>query len=201
MYKNYLKRIFDFFLSLFGLILLFPIIVTFSIILFIVNKGKPYFFQSRPGIKGEIFKIIKFKTMVDIDSHQEEDIHSLSRVTKVGAFIRKYSIDEIMQLINVLKGDMSLVGPRPLLMEYLPLYDRVQKKRHDVKPGITGWAQIKGRNAITWTQKFEYDVWYVEKLNFLLDVKIILLTIKKVFIREGVNADDKQAMETWKGNL
>jgi len=177
-----------------------PIILLFSIILFVVNKGQPYFFQERPGKNGDSFKIIKFKTMIDTDSTEDREVHSLSRVTKVGSFVRKYSIDEIMQLFNVLKGDMSLVGPRPLLMEYLPLYNTTQQKRHLVRPGITGWAQVKGRNAITWQQKFEYDVWYVVNLSFLLDIKIIMLTIKKVFIKEGVNADNAQTMEVWKGN-
>jgi len=200
MYSFCFKRVFDLILSIFGLLILLPIILVFSIILFFVNKGEPFFFQDRPGKNGDSFKIIKFKTMLDISSKEDEDLHSLSRVTKVGAFIRKYSIDEIMQLFNVFKGDMSVVGPRPLLEEYLPLYNEVQQKRHFVRPGITGWAQVKGRNAIAWQQKFEYDVWYVENLSFLLDIKIILLTIKKVFIREGVNADEAQTMEVWKGN-
>jgi len=200
MYSVYFKRLFDLILSFVGLLILSPIIIFFSIVLFFVNKGKPYFFQARPGKNGNSFKIIKFKTMLDINSKEDEDLHSLSRVTKVGAFIRKYSIDEIMQLFNVFKGDMSIVGPRPLLEEYLPLYNGIQKKRHNVRPGITGWAQIKGRNTIAWNQKFEYDVWYVENLSFMLDIKIIFLTAKKVFIREGVNADEVLTMEVWKGN-
>lgn len=201
MYPHYFKRFIDFGLSLLGLLLFFPVIITFIVILIIVNKGKPFFFQERPGKNGMLFKIIKFKTMTDTHSTKDEEVHSLSRVTKVGAFIRKYSIDEIMQLVNVLKGDMSLVGPRPLLVEYLPLYNDTQQKRHYVKPGITGWAQVKGRNSISWRQKFEYDVWYVENISFSLDVRILFLTVKKVFVREGVNADDNQTMEVWKGNV
>lgn len=200
MYLNYFKRVIDFGLSLLGLLLFLPIIVTFIVILIMVNKGKPFFFQERPGKNGTLFKIIKFKTMTDTRSTKDEEVHSLSRVTKVGAFIRKYSIDEIMQLVNVLKGDMSLVGPRPLLVEYLPLYNTTQQKRHHVKPGITGWAQVKGRNSISWPQKFEYDVWYVDHISFGLDIKILCLTVKKVFVREGVNADENQTMEVWKGN-
>ena len=200
MYNTYIKRILDLVLSLAGLLLLFPIILIFSIVLIVVNKGKPFFLQSRPGKNGELFNIIKFKTMRDLESTTEKDVHSLSRVTKVGAFIRKYSIDEIMQLFNVLKGDMSLVGPRPLLIEYLPLYNPIQAKRHDVRPGITGWAQIKGRNAITWNQKFEYDVWYVENLSFLLDLRILWFTLLKVIKKEDVNSGNEVTMEVWQGN-
>lgn len=200
MYSDFCKRILDLVLSLAGLLLLFPIILIFSIVLIVVNKGKPFFLQSRPGKNGELFNIIKFKTMRDLESTTEKDVHSLSRVTKVGAFIRKYSIDEIMQLFNVLKGDMSLVGPRPLLIEYLPLYSPVQAKRHDVRPGITGWAQIKGRNAITWNQKFEYDVWYVENLSFLLDLRILWFTLLKVIKKEDVNSGNEVTMEVWQGN-
>ncbi len=200
MYSNYLKRFFDFILSCIGLLLLSPIIISISCILFFVNKGKPFFLQPRPGKDGITFKIIKFKTMKDAKSQKEEDLHSLSRVTKVGTFIRKYSLDEILQLINVFKGEMALVGPRPLLMEYLALYNLEQQKRHHVRPGITGWAQVKGRNAISWPQKFEYDIWYVENLRFLLDIKILFLTLKKVFVKEGVNTNENLTMEVWKGN-
>lgn len=200
MYSDFCKRILDLVLSLAGLLLLFPIILIFSIVLIVVNKGKPFFLQSRPGKNGELFNIIKFKTMRDLESTTEKDVHNLSRVTKVGAFIRKYSIDEIMQLFNVLKGDMSLVGPRPLLIEYLPLYNSIQAKRHDVRPGITGWAQIKGRNAITWNQKFEYDVWYVENLSFLLDLRILWFTLLKVIKKEDVNSGNEVTMEVWQGN-
>ena len=200
MYKHFFKRILDFLLALIGLLLLSPILITIILILLVVNNGKPFFLQQRPGKYGKLFSIIKFKTMRDPKSNKEEDLHSLSRVTKPGAFIRKYSLDELLQLVNVLKGDMSLVGPRPLLIQYLPLYNETQKRRHDVRPGITGWAQVKGRNAISWNQKFEYDLWYVEHLNFILDLKIIFLTIKKVFLKEDVNSNDEKTMEVWQGN-
>ncbi|PKV50995.1 lipopolysaccharide/colanic/teichoic acid biosynthesis glycosyltransferase [Aquimarina sp. MAR_2010_214] len=200
MYNPYIKRMLDFVLSFFGITLLSPVILMLVLILVIVNKGKPFFFQLRPGKNGELFKIIKFKTMSDLKSGDEHNEHNVSRITKAGAFIRKYSLDEILQLINVLKGDMSLIGPRPLLVEYLPLYNDEQQKRHDVRPGITGWAQVKGRNAISWNQKFEYDVWYVKNLNLILDIKILFLTIKKVIIKEGVNVDQNITMTAWKGN-
>ncbi len=199
MYNPYIKRVLDFFLSLFGVLLLSPFIIILVLILFVVNNGKPFFLQQRPGKNGKLFKIIKFKTMSDLKS-DEKDIHNVSRITKVGAFVRKYSLDEILQLINVLKGDMSLIGPRPLLEEYLPLYNDVQKKRHNVRPGITGWAQVKGRNTISWIQKFEYDVWYVENISFMLDVKILFLTLQKVVKKEGVNVDQNTIMPAWKGN-
>lgn len=200
MYNPYIKRILDFVLSFFGVLALSPIIVVLILILTIVNKGQPFFFQLRPGKNGDLFKIIKFKTMSDLKSDDKNDVHNVSRITKTGAFVRKYSLDEVLQLVNVLKGDMSLIGPRPLLIEYLPLYNEVQKKRHDVRPGITGWAQIKGRNTISWSQKFEYDVWYVENVSFSLDIKILVLTIKKVIKKEGVNIDQNMTMPAWKGN-
>ncbi len=201
MYNPFFKRVLDFIFSLIGFLTLLPMIVVLIFILLFVNKGKPFFFQQRPGKNEKPFNIIKFKTMVDVDSQKDDEVHNLSRVTKVGAFIRKYSLDEVLQLVNVLKGDMSLVGPRPLLMEYLPLYNEIQSKRHHIRPGITGWAQVKGRNSIVWKKKFEYDVWYVENLSFILDVKILILTIKKVFIKEGVNSDENLTMEVWKGNV
>ncbi|MDH7446559.1 sugar transferase [Aquimarina sp. 2201CG14-23] len=201
MYNPYIKRLLDFICSLLGLLLLFPVIFILVLVLIVVNKGEPFFLQLRPGKNGELFKIIKFKTMSDLKSSDSKDKeHNISRITKAGAFIRKYSLDEVLQLINVLKGDMSLVGPRPLLVEYLPLYNDIQKKRHDVRPGITGWAQVKGRNAISWNQKFEYDVWYVEHLSFVLDVKILFLTILKVVKKEGVNTNQNITMQAWKGN-
>ena len=200
MYNPFIKRILDFILSFFGILLLLPIITMIVLILIVVNKGKPFFFQSRPGKNGELFKIIKFKTMSDLRSEDKNDVHNVSRITKAGAFIRKYSLDEILQLINVLKGDMSLIGPRPLLVEYLPLYNKEQQKRHNVRPGITGWAQVKGRNTISWSQKFEYDVWYVENISFTLDIKILLLTFKKVIKKEGVNIDQNTIMPLWDGN-
>ncbi|MFH6769233.1 sugar transferase [Gaetbulibacter aquiaggeris] len=200
MYKLFLKNIFDFLISLIGLILLSPIIITIIVLLIFTNNGQPFFFQLRPGKHGRIFKIIKFKTMTDLKQNSNNEEHSLSRITAIGAVIRKYSIDEILQLINVLKGDMSLVGPRPLLVEYLTLYNDIQKTRHDVKPGITGWAQVQGRNAIGWNKKFEYDVWYVKNLSFSLDVKILLLTVLKVFKKDGVNTNENMTMPAWKGN-
>jgi len=200
MYERYLKRIFDLIISFVALLIIFPILVIVTLILMFGNKGKPFFIHKRPGRYGRIFKLIKFKTMND-----KRDAHGLllldiQRLTNIGKVIRKTSIDEIPQLLNVIKGDMSLVGPRPLLPEYLPLYNDFQHRRHEVKPGITGWAQLNGRNAITWQQKFEYDVWYVENLSFLLDMKIILLTINKVFKREGISSRTSVTMERFLGN-
>jgi len=155
-------------------------------LLFFLNQGKPFFLQQRPGKNERIFNIIKFKTMNDKKDANGNLLPPLQRLTRTGEFMRKYSLDEIPQLLNVIKGDMSIIGPRPLLMDYLPLYNDYQKQRHNIKPGITGWAQVKGRNAITWEQKFEYDVWYVKNLSFLLDLKILFLTLYKVFKKEGV---------------
>src|SRR5690554_5378378 len=189
MYKNYLKRLFDFLAAFFGLVLLSPIFIIVMIGLYFANQGKPFFFQARPGKDERIFKIIKFKTMNDKKDTEGNLLCDAERLTPIGAFVRKTSLDEIPQLINVLKGDMSLIGPRPLRVHYLPLYSEEQKKRHSVRPGITGWAQVNGRNAISWTKKFEYDIWYVEKISFLLDIKILFMTIKKVFIREGISKE------------
>jgi len=200
MYNPYVKRFLDIILSLIGILFLAPIIVLIVLILLFVNRGKPFFLQTRPGKDEQLFKIIKFKTMSDLKANDKGDVHNVARITKVGAFIRKYSLDEILQLINVLKGDMSLIGPRPLLVDYLPLYNDTQKKRHNVKPGVTGWAQVKGRNAISWSQKFEYDVWYIENINLALDVKILFLTIQKVLKKEGVNINQNITMPAWKGN-
>lgn len=200
MYKLFFKRIIDLILSIIGLIILMPLIVSIIIILLFTNNGKPFFLQERPGKNGKIFTIIKFKTMRDLKIDAREEKHDLNRVTKVGAVIRKYSLDEILQLVNVLKGDMSLVGPRPLLIEYLPLYNDIQKTRHHVKPGITGWAQIKGRNTISWSQKFDLDVWYVNNLNFFLDMKILFLTVLKVIKKDGVNVNENITMPVWNGN-
>jgi undecaprenyl phosphate N,N'-diacetylbacillosamine 1-phosphate transferase len=200
MYKTYFKRPFDYTIALIALLLLSPVFILVTISLFFANQGKPFFFQIRPGKNGRLFKIIKFKTMndkKDVDGNLLSDEY---RLTKIGAFVRKTSLDEIPQLLNVLKGDMSLIGPRPLLPEYLPLYNDFQKRRHEVKPGITGWAQVNGRNAINWQQKFEYDVWYVENISFLLDCKIVFLTIKKVFKREGISAENSVSAEAFKGN-
>jgi undecaprenyl phosphate N,N'-diacetylbacillosamine 1-phosphate transferase len=200
MYKSFFKRFFDFWLGLISLMVLSPILIVATIALFIANQGKPFFSQPRPGKNGKIFTIIKFKTMND---KKDVDGHLLSdekRLTKIGAFVRKTSIDEIPQLLNVLKGDMSLIGPRPLLLEYLPLYNEFQKQRHCIKPGITGWAQVNGRNAISWEQKFEFDVWYVHNVSFLLDLRIVFLTLKKVFISEGISQEGQATMEAFKGN-
>ncbi|MGM0408479.1 MAG: sugar transferase [Bacteroidota bacterium] len=199
LYENVIKRIMDIIISLMGLLILSPVFIMVSIVLLISNNGKPFFFQKRPGKNEYIFSIIKFKTMNDNKDENGDLLPFDQRITKTGAFIRKYSLDEIPQLLNVLKGDMSLIGPRPLLIQYLPLYNDWQKKRHDVKPGITGWAQVKGRNAITWKKKFELDVWYCENISFMLDMKIFFLTIKKVIIKEGINNQDNLNMPTFTG--
>lgn len=200
MYKNAIKRILDFSIALIGLVLIIPFFIIVIVGLFFANQGKPFFFQLRPGKNGQLFKIVKFKTMNNKKDDKGNLLSDAQRLTKTGSFVRKTSLDEIPQLINVLKGDMSLIGPRPLLQEYLPLYNDFQKRRHEVKPGITGWAQVNGRNAISWQQKFEYDVWYVDNLTFLLDIKIVLLTMKKVFKREGINAENSVSAEAFKGN-
>lgn len=200
MYKSILKRTIDLIGAFTGLLLLSPIFLIVILGLFLANNGKPFFFQLRPGKDGKIFKIVKFKTMNDKKDAAGNLLSDSKRLTKIGIFVRKTSLDEIPQLLNVIKGEMSLIGPRPLLPEYLPLYNEVQKQRHNVKPGITGWAQVNGRNAIGWQQKFEYDVWYVDHLSFLLDMKILYLTIKKVVVREGINSDSAVTMEAFKGN-
>ena len=200
MYKIYLKRFLDFFAALIGLLLLSPIFLLATIGLFFANNGKPFFFQTRPGKNEKLFQIIKFKTMNDKKDAAGNLLSDAERLTPIGSFVRKTSLDEIPQLLNVLKGDMSLIGPRPLLIQYLPLYDAVQKKRHHIRPGITGWAQVNGRNAISWEQKFEYDVWYVENCTFALDVKILFLTVKKVFQSEGISQEGEVTMEVFKGN-
>lgn len=198
-YKRYIKRIIDFSLSLTGFICLLPIFLVITIFLFFANQGKPFFVQKRPGKKGEIFKIVKFKTMNDKKDKQGKLLPDADRLTKIGAFVRKTSLDEIPQLINVIKGDMSLIGPRPLLVHYLHLYSDFQNRRHEVKPGITGWAQVNGRNAISWDKKFELDVWYVDNISFKLDMKILFMTVKKVIISEGINAADAATIEPFNG--
>jgi len=200
MYRNYFKVIFDFLLALLGLVILSPIFLIVFVYLFVVNRGKPFFFQPRPGKNGKIFKVIKFKTMNDKKDAQGQLMSDAERLTLFGTFIRRTSLDEIPQLLNVIKGDMSLVGPRPLLVQYLAFYDKYQARRHEVRPGITGWAQVNGRNAISWQQKFDYDVWYIDHVSFLLDIKILFLTIKKVFKREGINAVGHATIEPFKGN-
>jgi undecaprenyl phosphate N,N'-diacetylbacillosamine 1-phosphate transferase len=200
MYKAFFKRILDFSIALLGLLILCSLLLFVIICLTITNSGKPFFFQFRPGKNGKLFKIIKFKTMTDKKDLSGNLLSDAERLTKIGRFVRSTSLDEIPQLINVIKGEMSLVGPRPLLLEYLPLYNEMQKNRHKVKPGITGWSQVNGRNAISWQQKFEYDVWYVDNVSFILDCKIVYLTIKKVFKREGITADNSVSAEAFKGN-
>lgn len=200
MYNKYIKRIIDFSIALVAFFFFFPIFIIVFIGLYIANHGKPFFFQLRPGKKGQLFKIIKFKTMNDNMDDDGNLLPDSFRLTKIGAFVRKTSLDEFPQLLNVLKGEMSLIGPRPLLPEYLSLYNETQKRRHEVKPGITGWAQVNGRNAISWQQKFEYDVWYVNHVSFLLDCKIVYLTINKVFKREGITSENSVSAEAFKGN-
>ena len=200
MYKTFFKRIIDFIAAFFGLLVLSPLILMVTVVLFFANQGKPFFFQLRPGKNGVIFKIIKFKTMNDRQDLEGNLLTDAERLTKIGIFVRKTSLDEIPQLLNVLKGDMSLIGPRPLLPEYLPLYDATQNRRHEVRPGITGWAQVNGRNAISWNVKFRYDVWYLDNISLLLDAKILFLTLKKVVIREGINTENTATTERFNGN-
>lgn len=200
MYKNYFKRLLDFTIALVGLICLSPIFIVVTIGLYFANQGKPFFFQERPGFRERIFYIIKFKTMNDKTDANGNLLPDADRLTPIGAFVRKTSLDEIPQLINVLKGDMSIIGPRPLRTYYLPLYNEIQKKRHNVRPGITGWAQVNGRNAISWTKKFELDVYYVNNISFALDLKIFFLTIKKVFKREGISAEGQATTEAFNGS-
>ena len=193
MYKHFFKRFFDFWISLIALICISPLLIVVSIWLHFANKGAGAFFlQERPGYKGKIFKIIKFKTMTDERDENGELLPDTQRLTKVGKFVRATSIDELPQLINVLKGDMALIGPRPLLVKYLPLYSKKQMRRHDVRPGISGWAQCHGRNGISWTEKFKLDVWYVDHVSLFVDIQVIYETIKKVFVKEGINNETAQ---------
>ncbi|MCG8883437.1 sugar transferase [Tenacibaculum finnmarkense] len=200
MYKNYIKRVFDFLIALVALVLLSPIFIIVLLLLSIYNNGKPFFFQKRPGKNQEIFKVIKFKTMNDKKDSDGNLLADSERLTKVGNFVRKTSLDELPQLLNVLKGDMSLIGPRPLLIEYLPLYSNEQQRRHDVKPGITGLAQVNGRNAISWQKKFEYDVQYVDHISFISDVKIFFKTFLKVFKSEGISKEGQATTTKFLGN-
>lgn len=201
MYRHFFKRLIDFILVLCVLLVIWPILLIITVWLHFANKGAGAFFtQDRPGKNGKIFKVIKYKTMTDERDAEGNLLPDADRLTKVGRFVRSTSIDELPQLINVLKGDMALIGPRPLLPQYLPLYSPEQARRHEVRPGITGWAQIHGRNAISWTKKFEYDVWYVDHCSFLLDLKIVFLTIKKVFIREGISQEGQATMEFFNGH-
>jgi undecaprenyl phosphate N,N'-diacetylbacillosamine 1-phosphate transferase len=201
MYKHFFKRLIDFFLSFLGFIIISPVFLLLWIWLSIANRGAgAFFFQERPGKDEKIFRVIKFKTMNDRKDASGNLLPDAQRLTKVGKFVRSTSLDEIPQLLNVIKGDMSLIGPRPLLVQYLPLYNETQRRRHEVRPGITGWAQVNGRNAISWEQKFAYDVWYVDNVSLSLDVKILLKTIQKVFKREGISSDTSATMEPFKGN-
>jgi lipopolysaccharide/colanic/teichoic acid biosynthesis glycosyltransferase len=200
MYKLYCKRLIDIVIGFLALLFLSPLLIIVGVLLFIINNGNPFFFQKRPGKKGIVFSIIKFKTMNDKKDNTGNLLPDAERMTKVGSLIRKTSLDEIPQLINVIKGDMSLIGPRPLLVQYIDLYNDFQKRRHEVRPGITGWAQVNGRNAISWEQKFQYDVWYVDNCNFSTDVKIIFKTIKKVFLRDGITMEGQATTEFFKGN-
>lgn len=200
MYNNFLKRVLDFFVSLIGILICSPILLLTVILLAIANNGSPFFYQIRPGKNEKLFKIIKFKTMNDKTDKQGNLLPDDLRMTKMGSFIRKSSLDELPQLINVLKGDMSLIGPRPLLVQYLPLYNSEQKKRHNVRPGITGWAQVNGRNTISWKQKFDFDVVYVNNISFAFDVKILYQTVKKVIVREGISKQGQVTTDFFNGN-
>lgn len=201
MYSLFLKRIIDIIVSISALIILSMILLVVIILLYFFNKGTGVFFiQERPGKNEKIFKVIKFKTMTDEIDKAGNFLPDANRMTKIGKFVRSTSLDELPQLLNVLKGDMSLVGPRPLLVQYLPLYSKEQSRRHNVRPGITGWAQVNGRNAISWQKKFDYDIWYIDNISLLLDLKIVYLTIKKVFIREGINSESSVTTEAFKGN-
>lgn len=200
MYILFIKRTFDLVISFVAFIILSPLFLLLIALLYFANKRAGVFFtQERPGKDERIFKVIKFKTMTDEKDTNGNLLPDVRRLTKVGKTVRSLSLDELPQLINVLKGDMSLIGPRPLRTYYLPLYSEEQKKRHNVKPGITGWAQVNGRNAISWQQKFEYDVWYVENISFLLDMKIFFLTIRKVFVREGISQEGHVTTEAFNG--
>jgi undecaprenyl phosphate N,N'-diacetylbacillosamine 1-phosphate transferase len=200
LYRDFLKRAIDLCVALVVFILAFPFFLLGIILLWIVNKGTPFFFQPRPGKNGKIFKVIKFKTMNDRRDLTGELLPDTERLSNVGKLVRKTSLDEVPQLINVIKGEMSLIGPRPLLVEYLPLYTSLQNRRHEVKPGITGWAQVNGRNAIDWEEKFKYDVWYVDNVSFILDIKILLMTVMKVFKSEGISANGHVTIEKFKGS-
>lgn len=200
MYKHFFKRLFDFIIVLTALSVIWPFLLIITLWLHFANKGAgAFFFQERPGKDGKIFRVIKFKTMNDERDANGELLPDAERLTSVGRFVRSTSIDELPQLINVLKGDMALIGPRPLLVQYLPLYSKKQARRHEVRPGITGWAQCHGRNAISWEKKFELDVWYVDHLSFVTDVKVILITIKKVLMRSDISQEGQATIEPFNG--
>lgn len=202
MYKRFFKRCLGFSISLLALLCLSPLLLVVTVWLHFANKGAgAFFFQERPGKDAKIFKIIKFKTMNDERDNDGNLLPDEQRLTRVGRFVRSTSIDELPQLINVLKGDMAIIGPRPLLVEYLPLYSTEQARRHEVRPGITGWAQCHGRNSLSWSEKFKLDVWYVDHCTFITDVKVILFTIKKVIARDGISHAGQATMESFKGNI
>ena len=201
MYRRFFKRLFDIIISFTALVCLSPILVVVTIWLHFANKGAGAFFlQERPGKNAKVFKIIKYKTMTDERDENGQLLPDAARLTKVGRFVRSTSIDELPQLINVLKGDMSLIGPRPLLIQYLPLYSPTKARRHEVRPGITGWAQCNGRNAISWQDKFALDVWYVDNVSLITDIKIIFITIKKVLVRSDISSATSATMEPFNGN-
>ncbi len=201
MYKHFFKRIIDFFIALMALVVLSPLLLVVTVWLHFANKGAGAFFlQPRPGKGGKVFRVIKFKTMTDERDAQGRLLPDADRLTRVGRFVRSTSIDELPQFVNVLKGDMAFIGPRPLLVQYLPLYSPEQARRHEVRPGITGWAQCHGRNAISWAQRFKYDVWYVDHCSFLVDLKIIFLTIRSVLRREGISQEGQATMEPFNGH-
>lgn len=201
MYKHFFKRFFDFWIALIGLICISPILLIITIWLHFANKGAgAFFFQERPGKDAKIFKVIKFKTMTDERDAEGNLLPDMDRITQVGNFVRSTSIDELPQLINVLKGDMSLIGPRPLLVQYLPLYSPEQARRHEVRPGISGWAQVHGRNAISWAEKFKLDVWYVDHCTLWTDIRIIFITIKNVLARKDINQSGETTMEGFNGH-
>lgn len=200
MYRSIIKPLADFIISLFSLIILSPVILILVIILLIANKGQPFFCQYRPGKNGRLFKLLKFKTMLDTKDANGVLLPDKQRITRIGKFMRSASFDELPQLFNVLSGKMSFIGPRPLLKEYLPLYNQHQARRHEVKPGLTGWAQVNGRNTISWAEKFNLDVWYVDNISFLLDIKIFFKTIFKVLNCQGINSSEKYTMSAFKGN-
>lgn len=199
MYKAYGKRVFDLLCSVTGFIVLLPVFLLVILLLFIFNRGNVFFFQTRPGKNRRLFKVIKFKTMNDRKDGQGNLLPDAERLTGIGKFVRKTSLDEIPQLLNVIKGDMSMVGPRPLLIDYLPLYNERQARRHEVMPGITGWAQVNGRNSIGWEQKFEYDIWYIENFSFKIDLKIVWITVLKIFRTEGISSDTSVTMDKFTG--
>ena len=201
MYKHFFKRVIDFTISLLALLVIWPILLVIYIWLTIANKGAgALFYQERPGKDEKIFRVMKFKSMTDERDEEGNLLPDKDRITAVGKFVRKTSIDELPQLINVLKGDMALIGPRPLLVQYLPLYTKEQARRHEVRPGISGWAQCHGRNAISWTEKFKLDVWYVDHCSLLTDLKVIFITIKKVLVRDGISAEGQATMEAFNGH-